>query len=198
MLLSLLRVMKTRGAISVDGISLLDMNAEAVRDRCFITVPQDSILLYESSLRFSLDPGNEVGDDVIIDALRKTGLWQFFNELDTVGNKPILDVDISTLPPLSSGQVQLLGLSRALVKKSVLGACCRPVVLMDEVTSSLDSATEVLINDLVDEEFTAEGYTVVVVAHRLSSIIERMKPADLVVTMESGRVASIANAVDVR
>lgn len=89
------------------------------------------------------------------------------------GEHPILDRKVSTFQQLSVGQSQLFALSRALIKGNVLaGQGLKPVVLLDEVTSSLDSVTESTIYKIIDEEFTQRENTVIVVAHRLNVLSE--------------------------
>ncbi len=155
------------------------------------------MLLPDVWLRFSLDPSGEADTAAMVDALQKTGIWTALCGSDAADANKVLNRKVSELPALSAGQTQLLGLARALVKKAVLKAECKPVILLDEVTSSLDAATEALIYDLMDEEFAAQGYTVITIAHRLSAVSDRMKPTDIVVTMADGVIQKVGGAEEV-
>ena len=112
----------------------------------------------------------------------------------------ILDKKVSLLQELSVGQCQLFALSRALIKvNTVRCAGVKPVILLDEVTSSLDFVTESTIHDIIDEEFTGKGHTVIIIAHRLGLLSERTKPGrDVVVVMGDGRLQEIITDVSTR
>lgn len=129
----------------------------------------------------------------------------------------LLATPLADLPGLSTGQTQLLALARALVRKHVLvpntgtstststSACTsldsnsvgnassrsmKPIVLLDEVTSSLDSATEAKIYDILDQEFMQQGHTVVMVTHKVQSIRGRLRRGrDKIVWMAGGQVS---------
>ncbi|PQE09792.1 hypothetical protein CJF30_00010773 [Rutstroemia sp. NJR-2017a BBW] len=178
-LLTLLRLLELQsGSITLDGIDIKTINLDILRERCFITVPQDPLLLSNESLRFNLDPSCTLPNEILISALEKTQLWaHFLQAASTAATNihlesnphphPILDANLSLLPSLSTGQTQLLALCRALVKaKSRQCVGRKPVVLLDEVTASLDPGMEELISGVVEEGFVENGFTVVCVAHR--------------------------------
>lgn len=155
------------------------------------------MLLPDVSLRFSLDPSGEADTSTIVEALKKTGVWGPLCSFNAEDSTDVLCRKVSELPALSVGQAQLLGLTRALVKKTVLGAECKPIVLLDEATSSLDMVTESLIYQLIDEEFVGQGYTVIAVAHRVSVAAGRMRPTDIVVKMADGMIQQVGSADEV-
>jgi ATP-binding cassette subfamily C (CFTR/MRP) protein 1 len=207
--LSLLRILELQsGTIELDDIDIGRVGLDLLRQRCFITVSQDTLLLSNETLRFNLDPNASLPDNIIIEALERTRLWRHFSGngidvngssgLETNGNSvvkkyPVLDTKVSQFQELSGGQYQLLGLCRALIRANTLrGAGLKPVILLDEVTSSLDSATESNIHSIIEEEFTGKGHTVIIVAHRLGVLAEHTKPGrDVVVVMQDGRVQEI-------
>ena len=168
---------------------------------------QDPLLLSNETLRFNLDPDASVSDDVIVGALTKAGLRSHFflddthfgGEITTAinisgfGEHPILDQKISLFQELSAGQCQLFALCRALVKVSSLRRSgAKPVILLDEVTSSLDSVTESTIYRIIDDEFTEKGHTVIIVAHRLAVLKEHTKIGrNVVVLMADGRLQEV-------
>lgn len=193
------------GSIELDGIDVRLVNLELLRERCFITVSQDALLLSNETLRFNLDPESSLPGGVIVEALMKTNLLSHFlnihltdgqqlvNMNDSDTQHQFLDRKISSLPELSVGQCQLFALCRALLKAEMTRSSgCRPVVLLDEATSSLDSATEETIHRIIDEEFTKRGHTVVVVAHRVGVMNEYTEAGrDMVVVLGDGRLQEI-------
>jgi ABC-type multidrug transport system fused ATPase/permease subunit len=203
------------GKIELDGVDISRVRLDLLRQRSFITVSQDALLLSNETLRFNLDPDASLSDDMLIDALVRTGMWEHFlggftdmngclesdasNAIDisAFGEHPILDKKASLLRELSVGQCQLFALCRALIKvNTVRCAGVKPVILLDEVTSSLDFATESTIHDIIDDEFTGKGHTVIIVAHRLGGLRERAKPGrDVVVVMKDGRLQEVITDV---
>lgn len=219
LLLSLLRLLDTtEGSIAVDGVELSSLPRSLAREAAFITVAQEAFFLPQASLRFNLDPELKAPPSVVAAALRRTGLWGLFLGMGTDNHETIsgdgedseetsvLDQPFSSLPVLSAGQTQLLALARALVRRSALSGPAtsaqyytdfdrvgsRPIVLLDEVTSSLDPVTEGKLLDIVREEFVAQGHTVIMVTHRLDAVRGRMRDGrDAVVWMGQGRIERV-------
>lgn len=199
LLLTLLRILELQsGKIKLDGVDISRVRLDLLRERCFVTVSQDTLILSNESLRFNLDPDGALENEIIIAALERTLLWHHFlkdGSADNLGgDHPIIDTKLSLLPELSVGQCQLFGLCRAIIKiKSVEYERVKPVVLLDEVTSSLDSVTESVIHSIIDEEFTGKGYTVIIIAHRLSVLARNTKDRrEFVVEIADGRVKDAA------
>ena len=202
LLLTLLRLLELRsGKIKVDGIDIKSVKLDLLRQRCFIAVSQDPLILPEETLRFNLDPENSRSDKDLIVALTKARLWSHFAESDYhieggiaipgFGAHPILDQKVSLLQELSVGQCQLFAICRALVKSGALRALgVTPVVILDEVTSSLDVATESTIYQIVDEEFTQNGHTVIIIAHRLGNLHLKFG-RDAITFMADGRLQEV-------
>jgi ABC-type multidrug transport system fused ATPase/permease subunit len=200
--LTLLRLLELRsGKIKLDGIDIKRVRLNMLRQRCFIAVSQDPLLLPKVTLHFNLDPNNSRSDEALIDALAKAGLWSHFVESDKrveggiaisgFGEHPILDQKVELLQELSVGQCQLFAICRALVKAGALRALgVTPVVVLDEVTSSLDVATESTIYRIVDEEFTKKGHTVITIAHRLGNLYTKVG-RDAVAFMADGRLQEV-------
>lgn len=214
LLLTLLRLLELQsGSIELDGIDIRQVSLDLLRQRCFITLSQDPLLLPSDTLLFNLDPDGLASRDSIVSALERTGLWPHFRAATAshaaepkplapalqrvgVGGKQdaILDRPLAQFPELSVGQAQLFALSRALIKAAALRrrSGARPVALLDEATSSLDAATESAIYRIIDEELTAQGHTVIIVAHRLGVLQEYTRRGrDTVVAMADGRLASV-------
>ncbi|OAR05734.1 hypothetical protein LLEC1_03461 [Akanthomyces lecanii] len=199
--MSLLRLIESTGAINVDGTNILNVPRSVVRSRCFIAVPQDGIVFKDATLRFNLDPTLTVADNVLRDALKSTGLKSVFSAVD---NEAVdsLDQKLSSLPPLSAGQQQLFALARAVAQKHRAAASrpysdneqsspqrAKPIVLLDELTAFMDSATETKVYDVVENEFVSEGHTVIIVSHRLGGLLGRLREGvDAVAVLKDGRL----------
>ncbi|KAL7898266.1 multidrug resistance-associated protein [Trichoderma sp. SZMC 28014] len=197
-LAALLHLIDCTGAIKVDGQDLLRTSRSIIRKRCFITISQEAFLIPQATLRFNLDPYSTVADEVLQTALQKVGIWSLLSSRDRTPAEA-LDAEFSSLPVLSVGQQQLLAMARAIIRKHALAVLDyagndvpKPILLLDEATSSLDSTTEAAIYDVLESEFIQEGYTAIIVAHRLSVVAGRMRPEkDRVAWIENGRIVKV-------
>ncbi|KAI8239887.1 ABC transporter atnG [Colletotrichum sp. SAR 10_96] len=217
LLLALLRLLDaSSGSIKVDGVDLSLVPRSLIREDCFITVCQDVFILDQTSLRFNLNPMSMVGwrglaDVLIIDVLRRTGLWSHFksggSDVTPSEAKEILDTPMSSLPQMSTGQTQLFALSRAILQKAMDGAEAsvigsrhpgKKILLLDEATASLDPETEAAMGRIIHEEFTAQGHTVIAISHRLGGLAENMREGrDAVALLSNGRIEKIGGVHDV-
>ncbi|KAF9876778.1 ABC multidrug transporter [Colletotrichum karsti] len=154
------------GTIEVDGVDISAVPVDALRE-ALVALPQDPLFL-PGTVRRNLDPLSVRDDAAISGALEKTGLWGLIEDKGGLG------VELET-EWLSAGQKQLFCVARAMLRRS-------RVLLLDEATSSLDQATEQTVQDLIRTSF--EGWTVIVIAHRLRAVVD----FDKVVTLQDGRV----------
>ncbi|KAM0171092.1 hypothetical protein ACHAPF_008462 [Botrytis cinerea] len=207
LLLTLLRLLELQsGQIILDDVDIKKVGLDILRQRCFITVSQDPLLLSNETLRFNLDPDGSTSNEILIASLKRAELWFFLQgatETDDISGPasdntphnphPILDKPLSSFPELSVGQSQLLALCRALVKaQTAQHAGRKPIVLLDEVTSSLDSVTESIIHGIIDDEFTQKGHTVICVAHRIEALAKHTEPGRVaVVLLSNGRLQEV-------
>ncbi|KAI1382387.1 ABC transporter [Hypoxylon crocopeplum] len=208
LLLALLRLLDLRsGSIMVDGVNISLIPRSIVREHCFVTVPQEPLLFNQATLRFNVDPTETLSNGTIIEALSKVHLLHHFRSSPSqdrvqgthTNNHQILDQMLASLPPLSVGQGQLLALARALLQAYLINTSgSKPIILLDEATSSLDLSTEEMILDIVHEEFTSKGHTVIMVAHRVGAAVSRLRDGkDVVVWMKDGRIEKVGDASDV-
>lgn len=157
------------GQILVDGIDTKNLSRENLRDQ-FCMVLQDS-WVFEASVRENITFGEkDITDEELIDVCKRVNLDHFIRTLPH-GYDTILDDKQS----LSQGQLQLLTIARAMVSHA-------PMLILDEATSSVDTRTEIIVQDAMDE--LAKGRTSFVIAHRLSTI----KNADLILVMKDGDI----------
>ncbi|TRX87841.1 hypothetical protein FHL15_011259 [Xylaria flabelliformis] len=206
-IITLLRMLDLHaGSIELDGIDINSVNPEILRQRCFVTLAQDALFLANETLRFNLDPEVSLKDEYIIEKLTRLGLWSLLvKDNDDLSNSDnnsdsnndvertdfsskyrILNKRIADMPEFSAGQRQLLALCRAVIRVNSLRLNnTRPVILLDEPTSSLDIATESAVLNIIDQEFTSKDHTVILVTHRLGGFVEHMR-GDLVVSMSDG------------
>ncbi|KAH7134057.1 P-loop containing nucleoside triphosphate hydrolase protein [Dactylonectria macrodidyma] len=207
-LLAMLRLVESSGSIEVDGESISRIPRSIVRKRCFITVPQDPFIIPEATLRFNLGASDSVPDDALENALGKVGIWDHLSSGSSHHIESPLYQRLSMLPALSVGQSQLLSIARAIIQKKSLTSSIRftddpntlprPILILDEATSSLDSATESLIHDVLDKEFVKEGHTVIIVAHRLSALTGRMRShGDAVALLQDGSLTTLNGLEDI-
>ncbi|RMJ01454.1 hypothetical protein CDV36_015802 [Fusarium kuroshium] len=165
--------------IVIDGLPYDRVDRSTLRRR-IIAVPQDSVFLPDgSSIKENLDPFNVASDIECLAVLEDVRLTKFVHDHGTI-HAGIKAED------LSAGQKQLFSLGRALLRRRVkrhLGSNTGGILLLDEVSSSVDRATDSLVQQIIKEEF--DGYTIVMVSHRLDIVVEVF---DSVVVLDRGRV----------
>lgn len=162
------------GDIKIDGISTRDMKREEVRSQ-FCMVLQDT-WLFEGSVRENLVYNTEnVSEEKIEAACKAVGLDHFIRTLPH-GYDTILNDQVS----LSQGQKQQLTIARAMIAD-------KPMLILDEATSSVDTRTELQIQKAMDA--LMQNRTSFVIAHRLSTI----KNADLILVLKDGDIIESGN-----
>lgn len=158
------------GRILIDGQNIADLRRDDVRARTGMVL-QDP-WLFAGSIRDNIRYGRESAtDDEIVEAAVATRVDQFVHSLPE-GYDTVLDEDAANV---SAGERQLITIARAFV--------ARPsVLILDEATSSVDTRTELLLQQAMAA--LREGRTSFVIAHRLSTI----RDADLILVMEHGDI----------
>ena len=162
------------GEIRIDGVSTKDITRENVHDQ-FCMVLQDT-WLFEGTVRENLVYSTpDVSDEKIKEACKAVGLHHFIKTLPN-GYDTVLTDQVN----LSQGQKQQLTIARAMIAD-------KPMLILDEATSSVDTRTELQIQDAMDK--LMHGRTSFVIAHRLSTI----KNADLILVMKDGDIIESGN-----
>ncbi len=157
------------GRISVDGVPLDTMPREKVHE-LFCMVLQDT-WLFEGTVKENIIYSvPDVTDEQVIDACKAVGIDHFIRTLSN-GYDTVLGDNAS----MSAGQRQLMTIARAMVENA-------PLLILDEATSSVDTRTEVLVQQAMDR--LMQGRTSFVIAHRLSTI----KNADVILVMRDGDI----------
>ncbi|MEE0715003.1 MAG: ABC transporter ATP-binding protein [Eubacterium sp.] len=162
------------GDIKIDGISTKDLTRENIHD-LFGMVLQDT-WTFEGTIRENLAYGKEnVTDEQLDKVCKAAGLSHFIKSLPK-GYDTTLDEKLN----MSAGQKQLLTIARAMVEDA-------PMMILDEATSSVDTRTEIKIQEAMDK--LTKGRTSFVIAHRLSTI----KNADIILVLKDGDIIESGN-----
>ena len=161
------------GNISINGVNITDLSRHTLR-KCYGMVLQDT-WIKSGTVRDNIAFGKpDATDEEIIAASKKAHSYEFIRQLpeqfDTVLNED----------SISQGQKQLLCITRVML-------CLPPMLILDEATSSIDTRTELMIQETFDT--LMKDRTSFVVAHRLSTI----RNADLILVMNDGKIVEQGN-----
>jgi ATP-binding cassette subfamily B protein len=145
------------GELKIDGINIKDVTLESLRKN--IGIVQQDVFLFNGTVRENIAYGNSSASDKdIIKAAKKANAHEFILNL-----KDGYDTDVGERGvKLSGGQKQRLSIARSFLKNP-------PILILDEATSSLDNRSEKIIQKSLEK--LAEGRTTLVIAHRLSTVI---------------------------
>ena len=161
------------GQILIDEQNIAQFDQESLREKIAL-VPQEPILFHRT-LRENIRYGRrDATDEEIMEAARKAHCHEFIEKLPEgyetyVGERGV---------KLSGGERQRVAIARAILKNA-------PILVLDEATSSLDSQSEQLIQEALQE--LMRGRTTIVIAHRLSTIMMM----DRIVVIEGGKISAI-------
>ncbi len=163
-----------RGDIRIDDVSIHDLTRENIHD-LFCMVLQDT-WLFEGTIKENLIYNQtHLTDEDVERACEVVGLHHFIQTLPE-GYGTLLNDQLN----LSAGQKQQLTIARAMLKNA-------PMLILDEATSSVDTRTELIIQQAMDQ--LMHGRTSFIIAHRLSTI----KNADVILVLKDGDILESGN-----
>ena len=161
---------QNQGTIAIDDVNTLEMERDYLR-KLYGMVLQES-WIFKGTIKENITYGKDnATDEEIIAAAKKARVHKFIMKLPA-GYDTMVEEDGGNL---SQGQKQLLCIARIMLTKP-------PMLILDEATSSIDTRTELQIQEAFDAMM--EGRTTFIVAHRLSTI----QNADLILVMDKGRI----------
>ena len=155
------------GRITVDGVSVMDITLDSLRRN--IGMVSQNVFLFDGTVRDNIAYGRpDATDEQIVDAAKKANIHDFILTLENGYDTEVGERGVK----LSGGQRQRISIARVFLKNPKL-------LILDEATSALDNVTEMQIQESLEK--LSRGRTVIVVAHRLSTV----KNADEIVVIDS-------------
>jgi len=158
------------GAISIDGQDIRNLKIKSLRD--LLGIVGQEVILFNDSIKNNIQYGlKNVNRDQIAAAAKMANAIEFIEDMPlgfetVIGEKGV---------KLSGGQKQRIAIARAILKNP-------PILILDEATSSLDTESEQLVQQAIEQ--LMKDRTVLVIAHRLSTV----RNADKIIVMEKGRI----------
>ncbi|UKZ89567.1 uncharacterized protein TrAFT101_004613 [Trichoderma asperellum] len=169
------------GILTIDHVPLSQIKRGMLRQR-IIALSQEAIFLPDgNTIKMNIDPRSEATEAACLSVLEVVGLAKFVNS--RAGLDACMKAD-----DLSMGERQLFCLGRAILRKRIKGSNARQgkdggVLLLDEVSSSIDHDTDRRLQEIIKAEF--ENYTVIAVSHRLQTVVDY---SDRVIVLDGGRL----------
>lgn len=161
-----------KGKIFLDGIDISMINLHWLRKNIAI-VPQN-VVLFNGTIMENIRYGRrDATDQEVIEAAMAANAHEFIEKLPERYSQQIGKWGVK----LSGGEAQRIAIARAILKNA-------RILILDEATSSLDSKTERLIQEALDNLRADKSKTVIIIAHRFSTI----KNADKIIVMEKGKI----------
>ncbi len=161
------------GCITLDGVDIRDLKLDDLRQQISIVL-QDVYLFYGSVRENILFGRPDADENEMIEAAKIANAHEFILALPDGYDTKVGERGVK----LSGGQKQRISIARAVLKDA-------PILILDEATSSVDTETEVLIQQALERLIT--GRTTIVIAHRLSTI----RNADTIVVLKGNQIAEI-------
>ncbi|XP_065902811.1 ATP-binding cassette sub-family C member 4-like [Dysidea avara] len=169
LLAALFRLAEPEGVFEIDGIQITDIGLHDLRKRISI-IPQDPVL-FSGTVRYNLDPFNELADHQLWDALEEVQLREVVVNLEDGLEAEVFEGGSN----FSVGQRQLMCLARSLLRRN-------KILVIDEATANVDLITDGIIQEMIRKKFNY--CTILTIAHRLETIMD----SDRVLVLSSGKV----------
>jgi len=162
-----------KGSIRVDGIDLREISKEELRD--YISIVLQDIFLFSGTIASNISLGDSsISMEQIVEAAKTVGAHGFISKLPNQYDAEVMEKGAT----LSVGQKQLISFARALVFNP-------QILILDEATSSVDTETELLIQQAIEK--LLKGRTSIVIAHRLSTI----QNSDKIIVLHKGEIKEV-------
>ncbi|NMA16629.1 MAG: ABC transporter ATP-binding protein [Erysipelotrichia bacterium] len=163
------------GKIFIDDKEIREVTRESLRRN--VGIVQQDVFLFNDTIKNNILYGRlDASDQEVIDAAKRANIHDYIETLPEGYDTQIGERGVK----LSGGQKQRLSIARVFLKNPA-------ILILDEATSALDNATEIMIQQSLDE--LCEGRTTLVVAHRLSTI----KNADEIAVIDQGEIIEQGN-----
>ena len=158
------------GKITLDGVDIRDIKLHSLRKN--IGIVSQNIFLFDGTIKENIAYGNlDANDGQIVEAAKKANIHDYIATLEKGYDTEVGERGVK----LSGGQKQRIAIARVFLKNPKL-------LILDEATSALDNVTEMQIQSALEE--LSSGRTVIVVAHRLSTV----KGADEIVVLDKSGI----------
>jgi ATP-binding cassette, subfamily B, bacterial len=160
----------TDGAIRIDGMDIRELTMQSIRKN--ISLVLQDVFLFHGTARENILFGREGASDAdVVRAAQTANAHDFITQLPQGYDTMLGERGVK----LSGGQRQRIAIARAVLKDA-------PILILDEATSAVDTETELLIQQSLEQLMA--GKTVIVIAHRLSTV----RKADMIVVLEGNRI----------
>ena len=165
----------TSGRILIDGYDIRDVTIQSLRGQIAIVTQQT--ILFNDTVKNNVAYGDiDRTEDKIVSAAKAANAHDFIMKLPNGYDSNIGELGTK----LSGGEKQRISIARALLKNA-------PILILDEATSSLDTAAEIEVQDALDN--LMKGRTTLVIAHRLSTI----RNANRIIALVNGQILEEGN-----
>lgn len=166
------------GEINIDGQNIKEHSRGSLRDQIAIVFQEPN--LFSGTIKENISYADDKADiKTIRRSAKAANADEFINNLENGYDTEIGERGLK----LSGGQKQRIAIARAIQKNA-------PVLILDEATSSLDSKSELLVQDAL--EYLMKDRTTLIIAHRLSTI----QNVDIIIALKNGKVAEIGTPKD--
>lgn len=164
-----------KGMVSIDGHDLCELNLKSLHRKIGV-VAQEPVLL-KGDIEYNIAYGvDEYTQEELVNACKDANAYDFIMDKNLFPKGFKTDISEDGVN-LSGGQKQRIAIARALIKKP-------KILILDEATSSLDTKSEREVKDAIDQIIENRSLTCIVVAHRLSTIMD----ADRILMMKKGEI----------
>jgi len=166
-----------KGEILLDGVNIRNLNKNTLRQK--IGVVLQDVFIFTGNIRDNIRLNKDISDDKVIEIAKHVNAHRFISRLPQGYDEPVMERGST----LSSGERQLMAFARTLVYDP-------QILVLDEATSSIDTETELLIQDALHK--LVEGRTSIAIAHRLSTI----QHSDKIIVLKQGEIKEMGSHQD--